>query len=236
MQLIKLALAGAIKRKEMKNTLILILCILFSPYLCAQAQNTSIDTTRLIRLNPILGINVDLPKIAFSDWESLGLVDKIDNIEIEYKVGFSIGISYTIKISDNVIFSPQTIISHRKMRLNFKKADRRFYSRIYTSTLVEVPIHLEFFSKKEKKINPSFIVGGRYMYDIANSYILKSNAAVDIGVGLETHIGKLNFKPQILYSSGLFDLKKGNISINDAGIKSIKRNTLSFRVIVNRSR
>lgn len=186
-------------------------------------------------------------KTEASDLNALGIANSINSLETENRVGFDLGLLYKFNLSDHFAIVPQTILSFQNSTIRFDLANNLSHQEIITPVAVNIPLHFVFTRPLNKKINPSVILGIRYIVDITDYDISdfdlntpfdefklrlqKQSTALDLGIGAEIKTKKFNLKPELLYSLGLEDFTGTDTDIFNSAIASLHQDRIGIRVL-----
>ncbi|MFN4256847.1 MAG: outer membrane beta-barrel protein [Saprospiraceae bacterium] len=159
------------------------------------------------------------------------------------KPGASIGVFGAWHLSKSVAVRPQLVAAFTRNRLFFRAGDQSVTARDYRFADLELPVHLVFTNPKGRlPVRGSILLGGRFAWNFAQNQpaeglrLYHERFALDLGVGLEIHFGKLRLRPEVLYSYGLNNLNDAVETPEYWRIGKAVRDRVSVRVLVSLAR
>lgn len=208
-------------------------------FVAALLKAQSSESTSFIQISPLAGIDFGYVKVENSDWESLGIANEINELKVQNKFGFSLGLMYRFNISEQFSIAPQTIIAFQKNMLIYDLENQDNHQASIRPALIELPLHFVFSQSKNKKVSPQVFGGGRYTHDISKQEpdvklnLKKNNFAIDLGTGLDIAFNKFSLKPELIYSFGVVNLKNNDADLFNSAIERISRDKISFRIVLS---
>lgn len=180
--------------------------------LTATTVNTfsqTLKTPKGFEFGILLGFNQS--NFAFDESRLMeqGPLQGVTNIDSRLKPGFNIGVLAHKIISNNLTFGFQPTLSFTETTFLIETETTPDLNVKAEEVFVEVPLHFALHLNKTAKVNPSFISGIKYGYDLANnsrtrsSGILISRSHVlsfDVGTGVEFKFKQFIMKPELIYS------------------------------------
>ena len=195
----------------------------------------------------VFGFKYNNLKTELSDWNALGIANSINSLETENRLGFDLGLLYKFNLTDHFAIVPQTILSFQNSTFKYDLTNEISHQEIITPVAVNIPLHFVFTRPLNKKINPSVLLGIRYIVDITDYDISdfdlntpfdefklrlqKQSTALDLGIGAEIKTKKFNLKPELLYSLGLEDFKGTETDIFNTAIASLHQDKIGIRIL-----
>lgn len=159
------------------------------------------------------------------------------------KPGASVGVFGVWHLSKSVAIRPQLVAAFTRNRLFFRAGDQTVTAHDYRFADLELPVHLVFTNPKGRlPVHGSILLGGRFAWNFAQSQpaeglqLYRDCLALDLGVGLEIHLGKLRLRPEVLYSYGLSNLNDAVETPEYWRIGKAVRDRVSVRILLGLAR
>lgn len=163
-----------------------------------------------------LEVNTSNKNITLGDLDAL-MSNGFNGIEAQNSFGFGLGIMYQHQFNSFLAGRFQGVLVFLENELVYKDGFADFV-RKQELVKVEFPLHL-VLENKNKRIAPSFIMGGKYSYDLGKKGATSSLGSfknedflLDFGVGVTFKTKLFKFKPELIYSRGMINQVKKDLS------------------------
>jgi Outer membrane protein beta-barrel domain len=205
------------------------------------AQTDSIPLKK-ITFGVTVGYIRGVYKINRTNWETNGLGDTLSRFSSKSR-GFSVALQYNYLINPKLTFRTQAGFVFDDLELDFFRKDGKIEGNYASSIFLSLPIDF-VYTFTENKVNPSILLGMRYMNDIESTikfrrtrYISLFPNSLGFEIGGELTVKRKNFilKPEInFYFSPLNSLEFENLFTPFKVFNSVYRNFIDFRLSVLR--
>lgn len=176
--------------------------------------------------------------VKTSDWVTNGIDKRLKSIKVQNEPGIEMAI--LCQYNFNKIWSLRTLpaFSFQNSFLQYYFTDNTQYFRGFETVEANLPLHVTYTQTPERRIAPSFIIGGFLSKVIPSKgrsieRFWKYDAGIDMGMSLNIKTQKFIIAPELLYSMGLKDLNKLDNTIYSDAIQKLTRNLIILRIVLH---
>jgi hypothetical protein len=221
----------------MKNALLFLLTLLLTQVSLAQSNEPS----RQWEAGFLFSLDYGYLKLDPSPQAGpMEAGDVVNLVEARNDLGFSLGIHGRYHLSPSFALVPQAILSFQNSLVFYDFELRPNHEETIAPVTIDLPLHVVFTQRTKGRAHPSFMLGGRYVWNISSQTDdIKLNAdrndwAIDLGIGLEVNTRWFNLKPELLYSLGLVNLREGEGDPFKDTVNTLYRDKIGFRLLLYR--
>ena len=182
-----------------------------------------------------VGVNYNDYMIKRSNWMQppIDYNDSLNSISSESSIGFNLGISYYLTLTENILLRPTFIMalpSTGKLTLERASASETLDVRNISYTF-SFPVN---FKISTKGFNPYLTIGPGFSFstqgdDVKEQIKFKTlDLLGQLGFGGEVSFKYFKIKPELLYSTGFSDMRKRKDNIYNNTILSLLQQNLSL--------
>ncbi len=217
----------------MKNHLLLLAYALVTQGLFAQ------DATNLrpkLEYGILTDFHLSYLKLN-SDITLTGPNGEVEEIDVNTRPGFSLGIFGRYNLTERLAIVPQALITFHSSEIFFEPEGNNGFREEVQPVILDFPIHFVMTGVRHERINPSILIGGRYRLalptteDDSNLDLNRHDFAIDLGTGLEIKTKHFYVKPELIYSFGLGTLTKSDgTDLVNVALEDLSRDQIALRV------
>ena len=210
--------------------------ILFlSIFLCVFSFSVNAQTIKRLNFGVTFNASYQTLIVKNSDWAAKGIDKQLKSIKVENEPGFELAIFCQYNINKAWSLRALPAFGFQNSWLQYYFTDNSKYFKALETVEANLPLHFTYTLTPEKRIMPSFIVGG-FVSKLLPPLLLSSrfykyNSGLEAGMSLKIKTRKFIIAPELLYSVGLKNLNKLDNTIYSEAIQKLTRNRFIFRVV-----
>ena len=187
-----------------------------------------------------LGYEFSYLKPTLSNWDTEGISNEINDLQVEHSGGFSLGILYQYLINEGFALRVQPLLLFEGGRLNYDLQNQENTTEDVRPIAIALPLHAVFTKVKAdptKGFSPLVFFGGQYILDIMNEEenslldFKKHSFSFDVGTGIYRQFEHFNTRLEFVYSLGLTNLLQSKDNIYHKALKDVSKDGIAVRLI-----
>ena len=202
--------------------------------LCLFSISVNAQTIKRFNIGVAFNVNYQTLIVKNSDWAAKGIDKQLKSIKVKNEPGFELAILCQYNINKAWSLRALPAFGFQNSWLQYYFTDDSQYFRGLETVEANLSLHFIYTLTPEKRITPSFIVGG-FVSKLLPPLLLSSrfykyNSGLEAGMSLKIKTRKFIIAPELLYSVGLKNLNKLDNTIYSNSIQKLTRNRFILRV------